>query len=63
MIPIMFTCPNMGLKVQHWLEDDDEAPEGEYEGITCPACVRVHFINRKTGKLIGQKENLRPPGG
>jgi hypothetical protein len=45
------------LKVQHWLDDDDEAPDGEYEGITCPACAGVHFINRKTGKLIGQNED------
>jgi len=28
----------------------------EYEGITCPACAKLHFINRKTGKLLGQDE-------
>jgi hypothetical protein len=42
------------MKVQHWLDDDDDASENEYEGITCPACTGLHFINRKTRKLFGQ---------
>lgn len=42
------------MKVQHWLNDEDAA-ENEYEGIACHACARTHFINRKTGKLLGQK--------
>jgi hypothetical protein len=25
-----------------------------YEGTTCPACARLHFINRKTGVVLGQ---------
>jgi NAD-dependent dihydropyrimidine dehydrogenase PreA subunit len=57
MAPFIFTCPNTDLKVQHWLEDDEGAPKSEYEGITCPACTSVHFINRKTGKLFGQNED------
>jgi hypothetical protein len=44
------------MKVQHWLDDDEDAPENEYDAITCPACTRVHFLNRKTGKLLGQDE-------
>jgi hypothetical protein len=44
------------MKVQHWLDDDEEAPENEYEAITCSACTGVHFLNRKTGKLLGQDE-------
>jgi hypothetical protein len=31
-------------------------PENQYEQITCPACTRLHFLNRKTGKLLGQDE-------
>ena len=26
-----------------------------YEGVTCPACLRIHFINKTTGKLLGDK--------
>jgi hypothetical protein len=52
MAQILFTCPTVSMKVQHWLDDDD-VPESEYEGITCPACARLHFINRRTGRLLG----------
>jgi hypothetical protein len=57
MADFVFTCPATAMKVQHWLHDDD-AVETEYEGIACPACTRMHFINRKTGKLLGQDNEL-----
>ena len=54
MEPFIFTCPNTKLNVQHSFDDDDaDAPETEYEAMTCPACARLHFINLKTGKLLG----------
>jgi hypothetical protein len=56
MAPLLFTCPATSMKVQHWLDDDQDAPENEYEAITCAACTRVHLLNRKTGKLLGQVE-------
>lgn len=56
MAAFIFTCPNTDLKVQHWLDEDDDVPENEYEGITCPACTGLHFINRKTRKLFGESE-------
>jgi hypothetical protein len=56
MAPFIFTCPNTDLKVQHWLDDDDDTLDGEYEGIICPACSALHFIDRKTGRLFGQNE-------
>jgi hypothetical protein len=33
---------------------DPDISENEYEGIVCPACTRLHFIDRKTGKLLGE---------
>ena len=42
--------------VQHWLDEDADVQENEYEGLICPACTKLHFFNRKTGKLFGQKE-------
>ena len=48
----VFTCPTTKLNVQHWLEDDKDLSENEYEGVTCKACARVHLINRKTGRLL-----------
>jgi hypothetical protein len=34
--------------------DDQDAPDNKYEGIACPACAKLHLVNRKTGKLLGQ---------
>jgi len=53
MAPIIFTCPRTLAKVQHWLEEDEGASEDEYEPVSCLACTRLHFVNRKTGKLLG----------
>ena len=50
------TCPNTSMKVQHWLDDDEDSEETEYEAMTCPACINVHLFNRKTGKLFGEEE-------
>jgi hypothetical protein len=50
--PFMFRCPITNQRVQGWLEDED-AQATEFEGITCPACTRLHFVNRKTGELLG----------
>ena len=49
----LFTCPTTKLRVQHWLDDDD-APENEFQGVVCPACTKLHFINRRTGKRLGE---------
>jgi hypothetical protein len=45
------------MNVQHWLDDDQDVPENEYEVITCQACTRLHLVNRKTGKLLGQDDD------
>jgi len=54
--PVLFTCPATGLRVQHRLDDPDDAPDDEHEGVECPACAKFHFINRRTGKVLGQDE-------
>jgi hypothetical protein len=56
MAHFLFTCPATSIKVQQWLDDDQAAPENEYEVIACPARARLHFLNQKTGKLLGQDE-------
>jgi len=32
MAAFIFTCPNTSMKVQHWLYDDEDVPENEYDG-------------------------------
>jgi hypothetical protein len=27
-----------------------------YEAVACPACARLHLINKVTGKVLGDKE-------
>jgi len=54
MAHFVFRCPATSLNVQHQLDGDPDISENEYEGITCLACTRLHFINRKTGKLLGE---------
>lgn len=47
----------MGTNVQVWLPErpQPESPDS-YEAVACPACARVHLINWKTGKMLGDKD-------
>ena len=60
----VFTCPSTNLSVQHWRDEDDEdAPDNEYEVVMCKACARLRLINRKTGKVLGQEDEAAPSTG
>jgi hypothetical protein len=54
---LVFKCPRTGLNVQHRL--DDNLAGGSvctYETVVCKACTRLHFINRQTRKLLGERD-------
>jgi hypothetical protein len=51
--PIIFKCSRTGLNVQHWIPSD--GPEGTYVPVVCQACTGVHFVDRSTGQLLGDK--------
>jgi hypothetical protein len=53
-VPVVFRCPNTGLNVHGWVADDPTEAES-YEGVTCTACARLHLINPKTGRLLGEE--------
>ena len=53
--PIIFKCPRTGMNVQHFLVDEP-ASAGEYKGIICQACTKLHFIHSSSGKLLGADE-------
>ncbi|MGJ4994899.1 hypothetical protein ACQR0Z_10825 [Bradyrhizobium sp. HKCCYLS3077] len=54
---LIFKCPRTGMNVQHWLEEPRPGdPTSAYETVVCKACTRLHFINRDTRKLLGEKE-------
>jgi hypothetical protein len=45
------------MNVQIWLVKDASTDQGDtYETVTCPACLRLHFVNKTTGKLLGDKK-------
>jgi hypothetical protein len=58
MANFVFKCPRTGLNVQHWIADEPASGDSRssHETVVCKACTRLHFINRLTGKLLGDTE-------
>jgi hypothetical protein len=55
---VIFRCPATGFDVQTlWPPHEDEKPGRHYESVTCPSCAQLHFVNRKTGKLLGYESD------
>lgn len=52
---VLFRCPNTGYRVQHWLDDSEDNGEDKFVSVECPACTRFHFINRESGKTLGEQ--------
>jgi hypothetical protein len=48
-------CPSTGFDIQHESDNDPDVSENEYEAVTCLACTKIHLVNRKTGKVLGQQ--------
>ncbi len=55
MAGFSFLCPYAGVHVHVWTEGDD-AEANHYETMTCAACQRVHLVNPKSGRVVGQDE-------
>jgi hypothetical protein len=57
MPTFVYQCPTTGFKVQGFVEDyvaDDPARgEESFEPVTCTICTRIHLVNPKTGKVLG----------
>lgn len=55
MASIIFRCPATGLNVQGWFADDPAYADADdtYEAVLCTACAKLHLINPKTGKTLG----------
>jgi len=57
MAAFLYQCPTTGLRVQGWVADDPADTDREiYEAITCAACGRVHAVNPKNGKVLGDDD-------
>jgi hypothetical protein len=55
MATIIYRCPNTGLNVQGWFADDPTRADANdsYEAVLCTACTKLHLINPKTGRTLG----------
>jgi hypothetical protein len=56
MDSFVFKCPRTGMNVQHQFADESalDGPHCTYETVLCQACIRLHFINRSSRKLLGE---------
>jgi hypothetical protein len=50
---LIYRCPTTRLNVQAWFADDAPADGNTYESLICAACSQVHFVNRSTGRILG----------
>jgi hypothetical protein len=53
MPPFLYRCPNTGQQVQGFIVDEAEEGDEEYRSVTCLACAQMHFVNSKTGRVLG----------
>jgi hypothetical protein len=57
MPTFVYQCPTTGFKVQGYVEgfvaDNPARDEEAFEPVTCTICTRVHLVNPKTGKVLG----------
>ena len=56
MSNFVFKCPQTGMNVQHRQADEPVPGRCTYETVLCQACGRLHFINRSSHRLLGEKE-------
>jgi hypothetical protein len=57
MAKLIFRCARTGLNAQVWLPDEAPTVQADsYEVVTCPACARIHLVNKTTGKMLGDNE-------
>jgi hypothetical protein len=64
MVRLIFRCTQTGMNVQ--IEMPVLAPTDHpdsYESVTCPACTRIHLVNKTTGKMLGDNEKRNVVNG
>ncbi len=54
MASFVYRCPNTGLRVNGFVADDPT--DDAFESMTCTACTRVHLVNPRTGKVLGEDD-------
>ena len=54
MPPVLFRCPITGYRVQGFVAE--EVSDEDYQQVSCHACRHVHYVNPKTGKVLGDDD-------
>ena len=57
MAAFLYRCPNTGNKVQGYNSKEVSDDPNTYESVTCLACGQVHFVNLKTGRVVGKDDD------
>jgi hypothetical protein len=52
----LYRCPNTGQNVQGWSADEVADDDDTYESFQSVACTRLHLVNLKTRKVLGERE-------
>ena len=56
MVAFIYRCPVTVYNVQAFIADDPtRGMEDGFESVTCTVCGRVHLVNPKTGKVVGER--------
>ena len=57
MESFVYRCPNTRQNVQGIIADapGDKADDG-FQAIVCNACARLHWVNPKTGRVLGASD-------
>ena len=53
MRSVLFRCPTTGLQVNVVVADEPTDDDTAFMTIVCTACSGSHFVNAKTGKVLG----------
>jgi hypothetical protein len=53
---LIFRCTRTAMNVQVDVADAAPTYPDSYESVTCPACTRIHLVNKTTGRILGDNE-------
>jgi hypothetical protein len=53
---IIFRCPGTGLQVQTPITLAERDESDSFEAVKCLACTQMHFVSRRTGKVLGDRK-------
>jgi hypothetical protein len=57
MTAVTYRCPIKQQSIQYWLDEKDMMDEGQkYIAVLCYACLELHFVERMTGKVLGEDD-------